>query len=116
MRWFIITLSLGALACDAVPTLSFDGGAPEQDGATEAAPDATLDVADTGIADADAGTTEGGCPNELPDAATKCCGAIACYGVGCSLACAECQQICTPFESCCPNPQGKAFCKLGQGC
>jgi hypothetical protein len=111
MRQLLLgVLALSLLACDAVPMLVFDGST------SDATVDGTAsDAADGGPADTGE-PPEGGCPNELPDGATLCCGRIACFGLGCPVACPGCVQLCVPTEVCCPNPQGKAFCKLGTGC
>lgn len=108
-RLLAALLALPLVACDAIPTLVFDGGAqPDattEDGPSEASGDSGGDSGDSGE------PPEAGCPNELPDGATLCCGRIACFGVGCPVACPGCLQTCTPAEVCCPTPSGKAFCK-----
>lgn len=112
MRVSVLCLCLlGLLGCDDVPSLVFDGAAAGD------APSAPLDGPSSTSDAADAGEPpEGGCPGEVPDGASLCCGRIACFGASCPIACPGCVQACVPGEVCCPNPLGKAFCRAGTSC
>lgn len=85
--WVLAAL---AVACEAVPAVTYAEGDASVDGASDA---------------------ESTCPSAVPAFATSCCGPIPCFGAACTAACSDCVSRCTLAELCCPNAQARATCK-----
>jgi hypothetical protein len=77
---------IAAVACAAVPTLTFES--------RDAAPDGDNDASDDGST---------ACSGSNPQAAYVCCGAVMCQG-DCAGQCDACAAKCTsPGDVCCPK-------------
>lgn len=86
MRGIILGVLL--CACDDVPPLVFDEANTPTDGSTDA-----------------------GCPTEVPSFASKCCGNVPCFGQNCAASCSMCEMKCMPDELCCANSMGNVVCR-----
>jgi hypothetical protein len=135
-RVLLCALSVGAGACEGVPTLTFaqadamsDVGFAPVDATTDgfAPVDATTDVAFVQPDDAFAqdatpdvavdASVEGGCPGANPPSNPfVCCGSVVCEGM-CAGKCVMCINQCTaPGDFCCGKPNNVQCLSAGSIC